>query len=78
MRKIILLLAALALILCGCGGAPEETTVPETEPDGTGLFTYREPVTQYPTCYSPLDWYTALSAVGRQRMRCALLPQPAP
>ena len=58
MRKIILLLAALALILCGCGGAPEETTVPETEPDGTGLFTYRESVTQYPTCYSPLDWYT--------------------
>ncbi len=34
MKKLLILLALLSLVLCGCAGAPEET-VPTTEPEAT-------------------------------------------
>lgn len=39
MKRLIALLLALCLLLCGCGGAPEETSVPTTEAPTTEATT---------------------------------------
>lgn len=46
MKKLLPLLLVFCLLLCGCGGSPEETTEPSTEPDTTQEVTTEEVTTQ--------------------------------
>ena len=48
MKKIVMIVLCLSLLLCGCGGAPAETTAPKTPVETTAPIETTVPETTVP------------------------------